>query len=293
MYIFTVFTVESGVSTVIIVQIKACTILLCILQRFSQLCGFYRTLFRLNNQSMLFFDLQFHVLKTLKMPSVNEFVKRITASEKFLKSIASLPNYKEVERLQYQKLEDFLSNCKWNEEEVAQAITAVSLAATFSDSSRKKFQMSMAHMCSSKEEVKARKGPSSSQQDYSTLHRFLVPSVWKDLSHEDVLHRTHALCRFASRLGLSQPTELTLRTLLCCVFWRSWAVSATSPGEKYRLGQGLKPTIRQVLKQHLDQPEHLRLDKLPPTVEELPATHAEIFATEFLVLNWQSIVLIV
>lgn len=255
--------------------------------RFSpqDVCGFYQMLFGMNEGSILSVDLQFHILKALKMPSVNEFVKRINASEKFLKSIAALPNYKDIESLQYQKLDEFLSTCKWNEEEVAQAVTAVRLVEKFSDSAKKNFQMKMACMCSGREDVKPRKGPSSSGQDYSSLHRFLVPSVWNDLSHEDVLHRTHALCRFASRLGLCQPTELTLRTLLCCVFWKSWAGSPTSPGEKYRLGQGLKPTLRQVLKQQNDQPEHLRLDKLPPTVEELPGSHVEIFALEFLVIN--------
>ena len=75
------------------------------------------------------------------MPSVNEFVKRINASDKFLRSIAALPTYKDIEALQYKKLDEFLSTCKWNEEEVANAVTAMGMVERFSESSKKKSRL--------------------------------------------------------------------------------------------------------------------------------------------------------
>ncbi len=222
-----------------------------------------------------------------KMPSVTEFVKRINASDKFLKSVAALPTYKDIEILQYKKLDEFLSTCKWNEEEVANAVTAMGMVERFSESSKKKILTKLASLCCEREKAKPKKGPSSSGQDYSSLHRFIPPTLWKDLAHEDVLQRTHSLCKHGARLGLCQPTELTLRTLVCCVFWASWSTETIPPGEKYRLGQGLKPTLRHVLKEYSSEAEHLRLDKLPPIVEELPATHQGIFDDEFLVWDFQ------
>ena len=81
----------------------------------------------------------------------------------------------------------------------------------------------LASLCCEAQQPKARKGPSSSGQDYSSLHRFIPATLWKELAHEDVLQRTHSLCKHGARLGLCQPTELTLRTLVCCVFWTSWS----------------------------------------------------------------------
>lgn len=214
------------------------------------------------------------------MPSVNDFVKRINASEKFLISIAALPTYKDIESLQYKKLDDFLSSCKWGEEEVAHAVTAMQLVTKFSESSKKKILTKLASLCCEKEKAKPRKGPSSAAQDYSSLHRFIPGTLWKDLTCKDVLQRTHSLCKHGASLGLCQPTELTLRTMICCVFWTSWSLGTTPPGEKYRLGQGLKPTIRHVLKEYSGEAGPLRLDKLPTTFEDLPATHVFIFDNE-------------
>lgn len=216
------------------------------------------------------------------MPSVNEFVKRINASEKFLTSVSALPTFKEIENLQYKKLDEFLSSCKWDEEEVAHAVTAMGMIQKFSESSKKKILNKLASLCCEKEKAKPKKGPSSAGQDYSSLHRYIPARIWKDLANSDVLQRTHSICKHGASLGLCQPTELTLRTMICCVFWASWSMGTTSPGEKYRLGQGLKSTIRHVLKEYNGEASPLRLEKLPPIFTDLPASHVAIFDGEIL-----------
>ena len=58
-----------------------------------------------------------------------------------------------------------------------------------------------------------------------------------------------------------------------------------SRAEKYRLCQSLKPTLRQVWREYKDKGAANRLEKLPPTFDELPQSHHYIFEKEFLVLS--------
>ena len=219
------------------------------------------------------------------MPSVNEFLKKICASDIFLKSIGALGNFNEKEKLQFKKIEAAVELSRWNEEDTAVAVAAVKEASMFTQRSKQSLLQLMAKNVCNKEAPKALKGPSVAGQDYSSLHRFLTPGVWQQLSHHDTLHRMHALCSHAAKLGLQQPTEVTLGTMMACVFWPTWSKQMPSRAEKYRLGQGLKPTLRQVWKEYKDKGAANRLEKLPPTFDELPQSHRYIFEKGFLVLS--------
>ena len=219
------------------------------------------------------------------MPSVNEFLKKVAASEKFLKSLGALGNFNDIEKAQFKKLETAVAQSRWNEEDTAVAVAAVREASKFSDLHKQALLQQMAKNVSKKEAPKALKGPSVAGQDYSSLHRFLTPGLWQQLQHRDTLHRLHALCSHAAKLGLQQPTEVTLGTMMACVFWPTWSKQMPSRAEKYRLGQGLKPTLRQVWKEYKDKGAANRLEKLPPTFDELPQSHHYIFENEFPVLS--------
>ena len=77
-----------------------------------------------------------HLGSKIKMPSVNEFLKKICASDKFLKSIGALGNFNEIEKLQFKKIETAVQLSRWNEEDTAVAVAAVKEASMFTQRSK-------------------------------------------------------------------------------------------------------------------------------------------------------------
>eukprot|EP00434_Breviolum_minutum_P009199 symbB.v1.2.008106.t1/scaffold456.1/size203390/9 len=94
------------------------------------------------------------------MPSVNEFLKKVAASEKFLKSIGALGNFNDIEKAQFKKLETAVAQSRWNEEDTAVAVAAVKEASKFSDLHKQALLQQMAKNVCKKEAPKALKGPS-------------------------------------------------------------------------------------------------------------------------------------
>lgn len=119
-------------------------------------------------------------------------------------------------------------------------------------------------------------GPSADAQDYSSLHRFLPQSVWHQLLG-DPSSQLHALCSWASKLGLFCPTEKTVGTFTVLLFWNEWKDQAISPLEKYQTYNKCRHQVRAVLKEYnCVATQELRLYQLPPVVRVASYTPSSV-----------------
>ena len=221
------------------------------------------------------------------MPSVGEFVKQLGASDRFLKSISTLPTFGQIHGLQLQKLQTLVLNSKYNEDDAATAAQKVSEAMFLSAEARADLMEKVAQACCKMPEKnrdggKSLKGPSCQAQNYSTIHRFLPRTVWVKMENPKILSRVQALCEFAANLGLELPTEATLASMLCCIYWKEWCHGDTPKQEQYQIGQASKKQLREVLKDCCgrQQQKGNRLEKLPLCFEDLPGSHKKIFEEE-------------
>lgn len=218
------------------------------------------------------------------MPGINEFCRLISAASKFLSSIASLATFAEIESLQFQKVSKSLQASKVSDEDGVRAVGAIQQATGFSQGLLTELKQLVAEKVSQFEEKpgkeKKHKGPSLRGQDYSSLHRFLTPSLWKELEHPKVLHRCESLTWFAQELGLDTPTETTLATMVVLVNWNDWKDVEISQQEKYRIGASTKSQLRAMFKGKVSD-ETIRLDTLPAHPHQLPHSHTDLY-TQFL-----------
>ena len=219
------------------------------------------------------------------MPSVGEFVKQLDACDRFLKSIAALPTFGQIHGLQLQKLQTLVLNSRFNEDDAAKAAQKVSEAIFLSAEAKTDLMEKVAQACckmTTKANSKSLKGPSCQGQNYSTLHRFLPQTVWAKMEDPKILSRIQALCEFAANLGLELPTEATLASMLCCIYWKEWSNGDTSKQEQYQIGQASKKQLREVMKDCAERKQQKgnRLEKLPLCVEDLPDTHKKIYEEE-------------
>jgi hypothetical protein len=119
-------------------------------------------------------------------------------------------------------------------------------------------------------------GPSADAQDYSSLHRFLPQSVWHQLLG-DPSSQLHALCSWASKLGLFCPTEKTVGTFTVLLFWNEWKDQAISPLEKYQTYNKCRHQVRAVLKEYnCVATQELRLHQLRPVFRVASYTSSSV-----------------
>ena len=220
------------------------------------------------------------------MPSVGEFLKQLDASDRFLKSISTLPTFGQIHGLQLEKLQTLVLNSKFNEDDAAKAAQKVNEAIFISKEAKADLMEKVAEACCKMPQKNAKgkslKGPSSQSQNYSTLHRFLPQWLWIKMEDPKILSRVQALCEFAAKIGLELPTEATLASMLCCVYWKEWRNGDTPKQEQYQIGQASKKQIRDVLKDCIDRQQQKgnRLEKLPLCFEDLPESHKRIYEEE-------------
>ena len=221
------------------------------------------------------------------MPSVGEFLKQLDASDRFLKSISTLPAFGQIHGLQLQKIQTLVLNSRFNEDDAAKAAQKVNEAMFISAEAKADLMEKVAEACCKMPQRNAKgkslKGPSSQSQNYSTLHRFLPQTLCCKMENPKVLSRVQALCEFAANLGLELPTEAALAIMLCCIYWKEWRNGDTPKQEQYQIGQASKKQLRDVLKDCTDRQQQKgnRLEKLPLCFEDLPDySHRRIYEEE-------------
>lgn len=220
------------------------------------------------------------------MPALKagEVSRQLTAADKFLTNVKTLPSFPKIEKQQFDKLRLMVADAKLDEEQCAKIAEIVLELKAFSLKTKESLLQCLADSCSEpKPAKKASKatGPSDTQ-DYSCLHRFLPRSVWKDMDGQ-VFERMHSLCRLAAKLGLWNPTEKTVGTLTVLVFWKEWQQVSLQAVEKYKTYQAYRLDIRAVLKEYQHEAvQELRLVELPKFFSELPDSRKKILGKECL-----------
>ena len=216
---------------------------------------------------------------------VADIVRQLSAADKFLKNVRSLSSFGAIEQQQTEKIQAMLRNGKFNEEQGSRLAEGVQSLVYFSKASTALLLQSVADAChvTVDKSPSASTGPSADSQDYSSLHRYLTESVWKQLLGEPS-SRLHALCSFAAKLGLFCPTEKTVGTFTVLLFWNEWKNQKVMPLEKYQTYYKCRAQVRAVLKEYnCVASQELRLPHLPPVFAELPPTHQKLFGPkEFL-----------
>ena len=102
-------------------------------------------------------------------------------------------------------------------------------------------------------------------QDYTWFLHYITPSMWKGMESFDGFHVLEKLCHHAALLGLRNPTEQSVATLLTLSFDTHGLLLDS---EKWSLMQQHKDYIKKQLGKFGKCTLHLR--QLPENPEELP-----------------------
>eukprot|EP00435_Cladocopium_sp_Y103_P057972 s590_g20.t1 len=218
---------------------------------------------------------------------VLDFTRQANASDKFLSNVTALPSFLDIQKTQFQKLQNLVGSMACNEEQSAKVAEVLTKLKHFKREHVETLLELLAKQCMEEmPKVPAIRGPSSDGQDYGSLHRYVTKDVWTKLQEPELCSRCHALCGLASTLGLHSPTERTLENKTCLINWKEWCDGMPSLMEKYQRLQHDKPLIRAVLKEYVSMKKgkkgnlEFALEQLPPVPADLPALHAKLYLYE-------------
>ena len=184
--------------------------------------------------------------------------KQLRAAQKYLTLVKTLSHFEGVREQQLQDIKEKLEQVSLN---VDQAACLVDL-------------LDETVWGSSLDELKAAMTPRADpaadnirkqQQDYTWILHYITPSMWKGMESLEGLHVLEKLCQHAALLGLRNPTEPTVATLLTLAFDTHWLLLDS---EKWTLMQQHKDYIKKQLGKYGKCTLHLR--QLPANPEELP-----------------------
>ena len=210
------------------------------------------------------------------------------STDEFLKNLQGISSARTVENQQVEKLSSqLLSKDRWTSEDCAAASAAVA-SSSFRKESKDKLLEGIAHKLSTCDD-----GDRGKLQDYTNIVCMLPDSVWESIGNcQTMEQRLDVVMEFACKLGLRAPSEPTFGCMTCVCCWNEWCSSLPTLSKRASEHEKWKPHLRrslQLAQQNLAGSIPGRhLEKLPNTMEMLPAEMQQVFGTENLGRNFDS-----
>lgn len=184
--------------------------------------------------------------------------KQLRAAQKYLTLVKTLPVFEGVREQQLQDIKEKLEQVSLNVDQAARLVDL--LDETVWGSSLDELKAAMTPRADPAAD-NIRKQP----QDYTWFLHYITPSMWKGMESLEGLHVLEKLCQHAALLGLRNPTEQSVATLLTLAFDTHGLLLDS---EKWTLMQQHKDYIKKQLGKYGKCTLHLR--QLPANPEELP-----------------------
>ena len=184
--------------------------------------------------------------------------KQLRAAQKYLTLVKTLPVFEGVREQQLQDIKQKLEQVSLNVDQAACLVDL--LDETVWGSSLDELRAAMTPRAGS-----AADNVRKQQQDYTWFLHYITSSMWKGMESLDGLHVLQKLCQHAALLGLRNPTEQSVATLLTLSFDTHGLLLDS---EKWSLMQQHKEYIKRPLGKGGKCTLHLL--RLPENPEELP-----------------------
>ena len=214
------------------------------------------------------------------------FVKKLAATDKFLGQIKSLPSAAAVQLQQCKQLVEQAGKVSsWSSEEASEACEVVHKLLHVSQESRNQLLEAIAACMAApanETAVKPIKKSRSLLQDYTNLHYMLTQNVWNYVMDARTTPEQACmiLCKFASSLGLTNPSEGTVGIIALLAHWNLWKAQDVPQSSKFLGLQACKPSIKLYLDKYKNErpvPEQERLRVLPEDFHQLPQRVQDAF----------------
>ena len=195
----------------------------------------------------------------------SKLLKQLSASQKFLKGLTTLPNYASVRQKQQDAVSKALACATCLAVAEATAFMEALEEGLWESTWMEGVKVQVSSMVEQDGEGSASR---KAMQDYRCLPRYLSQELWAVLLDEQQ-ERAAALERLthhSAKLGLRHPTEGTLAIMLATV----WCVGSQQPSssQMFELLTQNRLKIKKLLASHPQPPNYLQV--LPALVEELP-----------------------